>query len=235
MAGASSDASVAGLIVRLIGALLLSAFVSHKLVPFIAKVNPEDLNILSEPMATGKVVPVIDRRYSLNEAPEALRYSEKGHARGKVVINDGRKRQSLTTRRNETQVVSSDRSHRFASAEESTSSSREAGAFPPPVTVPNWMSLGDFPVSLLVTLGLSISGDLRHRVASRIFHIPMKWHGLASSGNFGHTARNGLEGRNKRTDKPVRASPIVLSRARATEPRSESPALHRFWFRTHAN
>jgi NADPH:quinone reductase-like Zn-dependent oxidoreductase len=86
MAGASSDASVAGLIVRLIGAILLSVFVSHKLVPFIVKVNPEDLNLLSELMATGKVVPVIDRRYSLNEVPEALRYSEKGHARGEVVI-----------------------------------------------------------------------------------------------------------------------------------------------------
>jgi hypothetical protein len=46
------------------------------------------------------------------------------------------------------------------------------------------MFLGDFLVSLLVALGLSISGDLRRRVASRIFHISMKWHDLASSGNF---------------------------------------------------
>ena len=86
MAGASTDASMAGLLGRLIGAILLSVFVSHKLVPFIAKANAEDLSILSELMATGKVVPVIDRRYSLNDAPEALRYSERGHARGKVVI-----------------------------------------------------------------------------------------------------------------------------------------------------
>jgi NADPH:quinone reductase-like Zn-dependent oxidoreductase len=86
MAGASSDASTVGLLSRLIGAILLSVFISHKLVPFIAKTNLEDLNILSELMATGKLVPVIDRRYVLNEAPEALRYSEKGHARGKVVI-----------------------------------------------------------------------------------------------------------------------------------------------------
>jgi NADPH:quinone reductase-like Zn-dependent oxidoreductase len=86
MAGASSDASMAGLLGRLIAAILLSVFVSHKLIPFIAKVNPNDLNMLSELMATGKVVPVIDRRYRLNEAPEALRYSERGHARGKVII-----------------------------------------------------------------------------------------------------------------------------------------------------
>jgi NADPH:quinone reductase-like Zn-dependent oxidoreductase len=38
-------------------------------------------------MATGKVTPVIDRRYKLNEVPEAIRYLEEGHARGKVVIS----------------------------------------------------------------------------------------------------------------------------------------------------
>jgi len=37
-------------------------------------------------VAAGKATPVIDRRYSLSEAPEAIRYLEAGHARGKVVI-----------------------------------------------------------------------------------------------------------------------------------------------------
>jgi NADPH:quinone reductase-like Zn-dependent oxidoreductase len=37
-------------------------------------------------MQSGKVTPVIDRRYRLSETPEALRYLEKGHARGKVVV-----------------------------------------------------------------------------------------------------------------------------------------------------
>jgi NADPH:quinone reductase-like Zn-dependent oxidoreductase len=37
-------------------------------------------------MQTGKVTPVIDRRYKLSEVPAALRYLEEGHARGKVVI-----------------------------------------------------------------------------------------------------------------------------------------------------
>jgi NADPH:quinone reductase-like Zn-dependent oxidoreductase len=37
-------------------------------------------------MATGKVTSVIDRRFSLSEVPEALRYLEEGHARGKVAI-----------------------------------------------------------------------------------------------------------------------------------------------------
>jgi NADPH:quinone reductase-like Zn-dependent oxidoreductase len=52
----------------------------------IAKINQKDLVYLKELLEAGKVVPVIDRRYSLNEVPEAIRYLEKGHARGKVVI-----------------------------------------------------------------------------------------------------------------------------------------------------
>jgi NADPH:quinone reductase-like Zn-dependent oxidoreductase len=48
--------------------------------------NQEDLAILEELFAADKVAPVIDRRYPLREVPEALRYLEEGHARGKVVI-----------------------------------------------------------------------------------------------------------------------------------------------------
>ena len=48
--------------------------------------NQEDLATLAELFAAGKVVPVIDRRYPLSEVPEALRYLEEGHAKGKVVI-----------------------------------------------------------------------------------------------------------------------------------------------------
>jgi NADPH:quinone reductase-like Zn-dependent oxidoreductase len=39
-----------------------------------------------ELLEAGKVKPVIDRRYALNELPEALRYLEKVHVRGKVII-----------------------------------------------------------------------------------------------------------------------------------------------------
>jgi NADPH:quinone reductase-like Zn-dependent oxidoreductase len=52
----------------------------------IAKVNKEDLVLIKELLETGKVVPVIDRCYPLNETAEAIRYLEKGHAQGKVVI-----------------------------------------------------------------------------------------------------------------------------------------------------
>ncbi|UCH77714.1 MAG: NAD(P)-dependent alcohol dehydrogenase, partial [Candidatus Coatesbacteria bacterium] len=48
--------------------------------------NQEDLVFVKELLEAGDVVPVIDRRYPLSEVPEALRYLEEGHARGKVVI-----------------------------------------------------------------------------------------------------------------------------------------------------
>ena len=54
-----------------------------------AKPNKKDLILLKELLESGKIKPVIDRRYLLNEVPEALRYLEKGHARGKVVITIG--------------------------------------------------------------------------------------------------------------------------------------------------
>jgi NADPH:quinone reductase-like Zn-dependent oxidoreductase len=75
-----------GLLARLVKALVLSWFVRQKLGMVGAKANQEDLTILQDLIATGKVTPVIDRRYSLNEVPEAIRYLEEGHARGKVVI-----------------------------------------------------------------------------------------------------------------------------------------------------
>ena len=75
-----------GFLARALTAPVLSRLVSQKFVTFIAKLNKEDMTIMRELMATGKVTPVIDRRYSLSEVPEAMRYLEKRHARGKVVI-----------------------------------------------------------------------------------------------------------------------------------------------------
>jgi NADPH:quinone reductase-like Zn-dependent oxidoreductase len=51
-----------------------------------AKRSKEDLAILRDLMEAGKVTPVVDRRYDLCEVPQAIRYMEEGHARGKVVI-----------------------------------------------------------------------------------------------------------------------------------------------------
>jgi NADPH:quinone reductase-like Zn-dependent oxidoreductase len=73
----------------------LSPFVSQKFGMVMAKRSKADLTIMRELMESGKVTSVIDRRYSLSEAPEALRYLGEGHARGKVLItleHDGERR-----------------------------------------------------------------------------------------------------------------------------------------------
>ncbi len=51
-----------------------------------AKQTSEKLIVLKELIEAGKVTPVIDRTYPLSEVPEAMRYVEAGHTRGKVVI-----------------------------------------------------------------------------------------------------------------------------------------------------
>ena len=71
---------------RALNALVLSRFVSQDIRMFLAELNKEDLTILRDLMQAGKVKPVIDRQYRLTEVPEAIRYLEAGHARGKVVI-----------------------------------------------------------------------------------------------------------------------------------------------------
>ncbi len=83
---AGGPAKVRSILTLAFEVLVLSRFVSQNFVMFVAKSSQTDLTILGELMATGKVTPVIDRRYRLREAPEAIRYLEEGHARGKVVI-----------------------------------------------------------------------------------------------------------------------------------------------------
>jgi len=85
-AGILSVRGMIGLLAYLIKPLVLSLFVSQKLVLFLARLSKEDLAIVRELLDTGKVTPVIDKRYRLSEVPEAIRYLEEGHARGKVVI-----------------------------------------------------------------------------------------------------------------------------------------------------
>ena len=68
-------------------ALMLSPFVEQELVLILAKLSKDDLAILGDLMQAGKVTPVIDRRFPLSEVPAAIRYSEKGHARGEIIID----------------------------------------------------------------------------------------------------------------------------------------------------
>ena len=59
---------------------------SQKVVFFIAKFNKPDMVVLRDFLETGRVTPVIDRRYELSEIADALRYLEEGHAQGKIVL-----------------------------------------------------------------------------------------------------------------------------------------------------
>ncbi len=67
-------------------AVLLSRFVRQNLVMFLTSPSKKDLVALKELAETGMITPVIDRTYPLSEVPDAIRYLEEGHARGKVVI-----------------------------------------------------------------------------------------------------------------------------------------------------
>src|SRR5438128_6010365 len=90
MAGVGGAGWHDGIAMRLAGELnayVRSRFVSQKFIAYIAQFNKQDMTLLADLMQSGKITPVIDRTYKLNETADALRYLEQGHARGKVVIN----------------------------------------------------------------------------------------------------------------------------------------------------
>jgi NADPH:quinone reductase-like Zn-dependent oxidoreductase len=65
---------------------VVSLFVGQRLRGLATKVKREDLITVTELIDAGTLTPVIDRTYPLIEAPDAIRYLEEGHSRGKVVI-----------------------------------------------------------------------------------------------------------------------------------------------------
>jgi NADPH:quinone reductase-like Zn-dependent oxidoreductase len=68
---------------------LVSPFVSQRLVAVEGESSEADLATLAAMIEAGDVAPVIDRVYPLGEAPDALRYVEEGHPKGKVVVTVG--------------------------------------------------------------------------------------------------------------------------------------------------
>ena len=66
---------------------VLSRLGSQKFMSVMATLSEADLATLRDLIESGKVKPVIDRRYPLSQTAEAIRYLETGHARGKVVID----------------------------------------------------------------------------------------------------------------------------------------------------
>ena len=71
---------------RLLRMFAYSWFVKEDLRFFIADLNQQNLLVLRDLLVSGKVTPVIDRRYSLGDIREAIAYLETGRARGKVVV-----------------------------------------------------------------------------------------------------------------------------------------------------
>ncbi len=82
---------IGGSISRLFQVLLFGSVISsmmrRKVKCLTAKPNRSDLVILKEMIEAGKIVPFIDRTYSLSEIPEAIRQLEQRHVRGKVAIS----------------------------------------------------------------------------------------------------------------------------------------------------
>jgi NADPH:quinone reductase-like Zn-dependent oxidoreductase len=71
---------------RMVLAVVLSRFGLATMLPFLAKHSQADLVILRDLLEAGRITPVIDRTYPFHQTPDAVRYVEGGHARGKVVI-----------------------------------------------------------------------------------------------------------------------------------------------------
>ena len=72
---------------RLLKAFAWPPFLRQKFKFLMANINRDDLTTLSELIKSGKVTPVIDRRYPLTQTADAIAYVEEGHARAKVIIS----------------------------------------------------------------------------------------------------------------------------------------------------
>jgi NADPH:quinone reductase-like Zn-dependent oxidoreductase len=84
--GGPDNGNWIGPLARPIAMLVQSPIMSQSMVFFIARQSKDDLAVMAELLETRKVTPVIDRTYPLKDVPDAIRYLELGHARGKVVV-----------------------------------------------------------------------------------------------------------------------------------------------------
>jgi NADPH:quinone reductase-like Zn-dependent oxidoreductase len=85
--GGVNEQGFVGALGKALNAAIYSRFVKQKMGMMMADPSTKDLTLLADMMQSGKIKPVIDRTYkSLSEVPDAIRYLEQGHARGKVVV-----------------------------------------------------------------------------------------------------------------------------------------------------
>ena len=81
---------IGGALLQIIRSILfgrLMSFGSKKMYSLAAKSNQKDLEFIVKLVEDGEIKPIIDKRYSLDKAADAMQYLGEGHARGKVVIN----------------------------------------------------------------------------------------------------------------------------------------------------
>src|SRR5947209_992705 len=85
--GSANEQGFLGGLGKALNAAVYSRFVKQKMGMMMAQPSTQDLTLLAEMVESGKLKTVMDRTYkSLSEVPDAIRYLEEGHARGKVVI-----------------------------------------------------------------------------------------------------------------------------------------------------
>ena len=87
--GGVNDSRWTGPLIGVMKMLMLKPFVTQEMRMMLSEMSKKDLAVLADLIQTGKVKPVIDRTYTLSQLPEAMRYLEEGHARGKVVVTVG--------------------------------------------------------------------------------------------------------------------------------------------------
>ena len=83
---AGNGRSIVPIAMRMLGAKAWSRLGPRRMSMMMAQATREDLIVLTKLIEAGKVTPVIDRTFPLRETPDAMRYLEQGHVRGKVVI-----------------------------------------------------------------------------------------------------------------------------------------------------
>jgi NADPH:quinone reductase-like Zn-dependent oxidoreductase len=84
--GGANEQGFLGGLAKALNAAVYSKFVKQKMGMMMADSNQKDLALLADMVQSGKIKPVIDKTYQLADVPEAIRYLEAGHARGKVII-----------------------------------------------------------------------------------------------------------------------------------------------------
>ncbi|MGW1340331.1 NAD(P)-dependent alcohol dehydrogenase [Kribbella sp. NPDC002412] len=84
--GVSRGGSVVGPVGLILRGVLVSRFVSHRIVTFDAQPSADNLGTLRSMAEHRQLLPAIDRTYALADIAEAIRYVETEHARAKVII-----------------------------------------------------------------------------------------------------------------------------------------------------